>query len=268
MSIIRGALGVAGLTLALASSSNAQVARPSSDAAAKASTTDAGSREAPKDSRSPSSDDAIQARWGAAEQEWRVRDAEASDLLTQPGNACTSEVSEGFDEAEHAVRNLIALKRDYYKGLFDWYAKRYEATGTVFSDLGPQLEALTRQRAATENELGDLKRRDRALASEKTAQAQADLRAIINEKLEQIDNLRQAVDQLNQGRGKVQEERRIAANVRGNIAEIMNKLRSEETLFDAFYRHQRAAASLKCTTEGKILLPPGRLTLPRKGSEQ
>lgn len=202
----------------------------------------------------------------AAQEEWRDLDDAARTLSATAKDPCSREVEQSIDAAHDGVKRLIDLQRATYRDDFEWYGKRYTSASTLLGGFQPSRDTLDRQLSALMAESDDFKRREQSLRGENTDDARAALREIRQYKVRQIDNVTQALGELDKARRKVQDDRVTAGRVRAKIAEILASLDTETDLFGAYYRHQKASANLRCTIEGRpvIDLPP--LGLPTGGS--
>lgn len=194
----------------------------------------------------------VEQEWRDAADTWRQSDADAQ-ASAAGSSACSPEIELGFNEASDTAKTMLELKRTYYNRILEWYGKRYSSASNLMVDYQPQIAVLEKQLEALRTERSDLQRRARALRGERTEAARATMDELVEHKDEQIVNIEEALGEFEAAKGNVQQERRVAADARAKIVEILRTVQSEQELFEAYYRNQRSSANLRCTKSEPII---------------
>ena len=202
--------------------------------------------------QAPEGVSAVEQEWRDAADAWRQADADAQ-ASALGDSACSPEIERWLNDASDSAKTMLELKRAYYGRILEWYGKRYQSASNLMVDYQPQIAVLERQLDALRAERSDLQRRSRALRGDRTEAAKATLDELIDHKAEQVGNIEEALTEFEGAKGNVQQERRVAADARAKIVEILRTVQSEQDLFEAYYRNQRSSANLRCTKSEPIL---------------
>lgn len=182
---------------------------------------------------------------------WRVADNQAT-ALSETESACSASIDEAFKLAEARASDMLDVKSRSLNQQLDFFGKRYTSASTLSGTFDPLIATMRRQQEGLGAELTDLERRMVSLRGNETAAARESLRQIADQKKQQTVSLREAVLELEQAKGELQQERLIAARARQVLVSALQAVAAEADLWDAYYRHRRSTVNLRCTSSMPI----------------